>query len=231
LTITDDDAPPKLSVNNATAAEGNSGATGAAFTVTLSAASSQTVTVNYATADGTAKAPADYMARSGTLTFLAGQTTRTLSVPVRGDVLDEANETFLVNLSSPSGATLADAQGLCTITDDDPAPGLTINNVSVTEPDSGTVNVTLTVTLSAASGRNISVNYATANGTASSSSDYVSKTGTLSFAAGQTTRTIVIQVRGDVLAEANETFFVNLSAAVNATIADAQGLATILNDD
>jgi hypothetical protein len=231
LTITDDDAPPRLSVNNATVAEADSGTLTATFTVALSPAASQTVTVNYATGDGTAKAPGDYTARTGTLTFLAGQTTKTFSVLVRGDLSDEANETFVVNLSDPAGATLSDAQGLCTITDDDPAPGLTINNVSVAEPDSGTVNVTLTVKLSAASGRNISVHYATANGTASSATDYVSKTGTVSFTAGQTTRTIVVQARGNTLDEANETFFVNLSAAVNATIADSQGQVTIVNDD
>lgn len=231
LTINDNDLPPKLSINNATVTEGDSGSLNATVTVTLSPASIQTVTVNYATADGTAKAPGDYAAKTGTLSFSPGQTTKTLTVAVRGDVLDEANETFVVNLSSPAGATVADAQGLCTITDNDPVPGLTINNVSVTEPDSGTVNVTLTVTLSAASGRNISVSYATANGTANSSTDYVAKAGTLSFAAGQTTRTVVVQVRGDTLKEANETLFVNLSGAVNATIADTQGQVTILNDD
>jgi hypothetical protein len=97
--------------------------------------------------------------------------------------------------------------------------------------DAGTTNVTLTVKLSAASGKAVSVNYATANGTASSSGDYVAKSGTLSFAAGQTAATIVVQVRGDLLKEANETFFVNLGGAVNATIADNQGQVTIVNDD
>ncbi len=231
LKIVDDDPPPKLSINNVTVTEGDSGALNAAFTVTLSAASAKTVTAKYATANGTAKAPGDYGTKTGTLTFLAGQTSKTVLIGVRGDVLDEADETFFVNLSAPVNATLADAQGLCTITDDDPLPSLRINDVSVTEVDANTSNATLTVTLSRASGRTVAVNFATANGTASSSTDYVSKTGTVAFTAGQTTRTIVVQVRGDTLGEANETFFVNLSGAVNATIADAQGRVTILNDD
>ena len=93
--------------------------TGATFTVTLSPAASQTVTVNYATADGTAKAPGDYTARTGTLTFLAGQTTKTLSVLARGDLADEANETFFVNLSAAVNATIADSQGQVTIVNED----------------------------------------------------------------------------------------------------------------
>ena len=84
-----------------TVTEGNSGTVNAAFTVSLSAASGQTVTVNYATANGTAVAPGDYTAASGTLTFTPGVTTQTLTVPVNGDTLNEPNETFFVNLSGP----------------------------------------------------------------------------------------------------------------------------------
>ena len=123
-----------------TVTEGNSGTTTAAFTVTLSAASPQTVTVNYATANGTATAGSDYVAQTGTLSFTAGQTSKTISVTVNGDTTVEPNETFFVNLSSPSGATIADAQGQGTITNDDSAalPTLSINDVTVTEGNSGT---------------------------------------------------------------------------------------------
>ncbi|HYG81107.1 MAG TPA: Calx-beta domain-containing protein, partial [Pyrinomonadaceae bacterium] len=231
LTIADNDAAPALAVGNATLTEGSGGALYATFNVSLSAPSGKTVTVKYATANGTAAAPADYEARAGTLSFAPGQTTKSVTVGVRGDLLDEATETFFVNLSGPLNATIADAQGIGTITDNDPLPSLTIGNATVTEVDAGTTNVTLTVKLSAASGKAVSVNYATANGTASSSGDYVAKSGTLSFAAGQTAATIVVQVRGDLLKEANETFFVNLGGAVNATIADNQGQVTIVNDD
>lgn len=233
-TITDNEVSTKIRVNSVTVTERNTGVNvSAVFTVSLTAASTQTVTVKYATANGTALATADYGARSlTTLTFLPGQTTRTVAVQVRGDVLDEVNETFKLVLSSPANATLYNTQGVCTIIDDDPPPSITISNVSVTEPDSGTINAAFTVMLSSPSGRPVSVKYQTAPGTAASGVDYTARAlTTLTFSPGQTTKTITVPVRGDTTAEPNETFFVNLSAPVNATIADAQGLGTILNDD
>ena len=158
-----------------TVTEGNSGTVNATFTVSLSTASGQTVTVNYATADGTAVAPGDYTAGSGTLTFNPGATTQTLNVPVIGDTLNEPNETFFVNLSAPSNATILDGQGQGTITNDDALPSLSIGNVTVTEGNSGTVNATFTVSLSAASGQTVTVNYATADGTAVAPGDYTAR--------------------------------------------------------
>ena len=202
-------------------------------TVSLSAASAQTVTVNIASANGTATAPQDYVGGAGTLTFAPGTTSQVISGAITGDLLDEANETFFVNLSAPVNATIADAQGVITINDNDPTPTLVINNITITEPDSGgTVNAVFTVTLSAASGRTVSVNYATANGTATTANqDYTAVSGTLNFAPGARTVTITVPVIGNFTRESNETFFVNLSAAVNATIADSQGQGTINNDD
>jgi ribosomal protein L35AE/L33A len=230
-TIADNDATPSLAINNVTVTEGNTGTVSAVFTVSLSAASGQTVTVNYATANGTAVAPADYAATSGALTFSPGTTTRQITVLVNGDTLDEASETFNVNLSAATNATIADSQGVGTITDNDTAPTLRINDISIAEGNSGTKTATFTVTLSAASGQSVTVHYATANGSASSSSDYNAASGTLTFAAGTTTQTISVTIRGDQSRESNETFVVNLSAATNATIADSQGVCTILNDD
>ena len=234
-TITNDDtaALPTLSINDVTVAEGNSGTTTASFTVTLSAASTSTVTASYATANGTATAGSDYVAQTGTLSFTAGQTSKTISVTVNGDTTVEPNETFIVNLSSPSGATLADAQGQGTITNDDTAalPTLSINDVTVAEGNSGTTTASFTVTLSAASTSTVTASYATADGTATAGSDYVARTGTLTFTAGQTSRTISVTVNGDTTVEPNETFFVNLSTPSGATIADAQGQGTITNDD
>ena len=89
------------------------------FTVTLSAASGRTVTVNYSTADATALAGGDYVAKTGTLSFSAGALTRTFTVAIVGDVVKEAAETFVANLSAATNATIADAQGMCTITDND----------------------------------------------------------------------------------------------------------------
>ena len=189
----------------------------------LSSARSQTVTVNYATANGPAVAPGDYTARSGTVSFSPGQTSATVTITVRGDVLDEADETFFVNLTGPSGATLGDAQGLGTITDNDPAPSLSINNVTIDEGNSGTRSAVFTVTLSTASGGTVTVNYATTNGTATAGSDYVAASGSLTFAPGTTTRSVTVTVNGDVTPEATETFFVNLSSPANGAIGDGQG--------
>src|SRR5207249_2930701 len=97
----------------------------------LSAASVQTVTVNYATANGTATAGSDYTATSGSLTFAAGTTTRTVSVTTLGDTIPEANETFVVNLTSPTNATIGDVQGIGTIQDNDGTMTVTSPNTSV----------------------------------------------------------------------------------------------------
>ncbi|HEX8180893.1 MAG TPA: Calx-beta domain-containing protein [Pyrinomonadaceae bacterium] len=114
--------PPTITINDTSGTEGNAGSTNAVFTVSLSATSANTVLVNYATANGTAIANSDYTPVSGTLTFSPGQTSKTLSVPVIGDASVESNETFFVNLSSPTNATIADAQGQATIINDDSAP-------------------------------------------------------------------------------------------------------------
>ena len=150
---------------------------------------------------------------------------------MNGDTVGEPDETFVVNLSSPSGAIIADAQGTGTIVNDDVVPTLSINDVSVTEGNSGTTAATFTVTLSAASTSPVTVTYATANGTATAGSDYTATGGTVTFPAGSTTQTLTVTVNGDTTVEPNETFFVNLSGAAGATIAEAQGIGTITNDD
>ena len=151
----DNDAIPTLSIANVTVTEGDAGTMTATFTVTLSAASGKTVTVDYATADGTATRPADYTASSGTLTFTPGQTTKTVDVAVQGDVLDEANETYAVNAHEPHQRDdpdrhTAPARSPTTT----PARRSSINDVSLTEGNAGTTNADFTVTLSAPSGRN-----------------------------------------------------------------------------
>ncbi len=222
---------PSLSINDVTVTEGNSGTVNAVFTVTLSAASGQAVSVNYATANSTAVVPADYLAGSGTLNFAAGETTKTITVVVNGDLLDEINEAFFVNLTAPTNATLVDAQGQGTITDNDPSPTLAINDMTVTEGNAGSVNAIFTVTMSAASGQTVIVNYDTGNNIAVAPGDYTNTSGTLTFAPGETSKTVAVPVIGDLLDEANETFFVNLTAPVNASLADGQGIGTITDDD
>ncbi len=229
VTIIDDDAAPTLSISDVSQQEGNSGTTDFVFTVSLSGATSRTATVNFATAAGTATAGSDFISTSGTLTFVPGVTQQLITVGVLGDTTNEANETFFVNLTSPSNATLADSQGIGTIQNDDALPTLSINDVTQVEGDSGTTEFVFTVALSAASGQQVTVAFATADGTATAPDDYAATSGTLTFAPGTTTQTITVHVVGDLIQEPDETFFINLSSATNATLADAQGTGTIEN--
>ena len=233
VTITDDDAivVPSVSIVGATLVEGNSGSTQATLTVSLSAAASKVVSVNYATTNGTALSGSDYTASTGTLTFAIGETSKTFTVPVLGDTTVEANETFTISLTSPSNATLsAAASAVVTLSNDD-VPSIAIANVSVAEGNVGnTANVT--VTLSAASTQDISVNYTTADGTASNGSDYSATVGSLLFVAGETSKTISIPVLGDVNIESDENFTVALATPTNATLsANATATVTLTNDD
>jgi hypothetical protein len=242
VTITDVSQPAiSLTINDVTVTEGNSGTTNAVFTVSLSSAASTVVSVNYATANGTATAGTDYTALpTTTLTFNPGETSKTITVPVNGDNQVELNETFFLNLSNlqanGSNVTLADNQGQGTINNDDSA-SIAITDVTVTEGNSGTTNAVFTVTLSNAVDTAITLNYATADGTATTAdNDYTALSLTpLTFNAGETSKTITVAINGDTKVESNETFFVNLSSlnanGRNVTITDNQGQGTITNDD
>ena len=308
---------PTLSIDDASISEGNGGIGQLTFTVSLSPAATGPVTVQYSTADGTATAGSDYSARTGTLTFAAGETSRTISTPILGDVAVEANESFTVALSGASGATIADSSATGTIVNDDvqppvsggnsldyavssswgsgftatmtvgagsaglhgwtvefnsaasitsiwnaeivshvgdhyvvrnaawngelgggktasfgfqatsgsagtaaldfaingtavgqdppTAPGLSVADATVVEGNSGSHDLAFTVTLSAPATNPVTVAYSTANGTATAGSDYAALTGTLVFAAGETSKVVHVQVLGDTTVEANET--------------------------
>jgi hypothetical protein len=231
-TIINDDST-SISIDNVSMAEGNSGTANMSFTVSLSNLSATSVQVTYATANGSAAAGSDYTTTSGVLTIPALSSSATISVPVKGDTTVEPNETFFVNLSSPTGATIADGQATGTITNEDvpPPPNILIDDPSVTEGDSGTRIISFTVSLSAASSSVVQVNYATADDSAAAPSDYVAKSGTLTFPIGTTAQIIAVQVIGDTAVEGNEFFFINLSNSAGATIADSQGAGTIQDDD
>lgn len=221
-----------ISINDVSVAEGNSGTTTATFTVSLSNATSQAVTVNYATAGNIATSGTDFAAASGTATIAAGQLSATINVTINSDTTFEPTETFFVNLSNPTNATISDGQGTGTITNDDLQPTISIADVSVNEGDSGTSSAGFTVSLSNASSQTITVNFATANNTALAGTHYVSTSGTLTFTPAMTTQPVNVQVNGDLLNEAATlTFNVNLSGATNASIADNQGVGTIVDDD
>ncbi|MBB3839834.1 hypothetical protein FHS57_003845 [Runella defluvii] len=234
-TITNDDNSQMI-INDVSVNEGNVGNTNLVFTVTLDNPVSTTVSANYATAPQTATAGTDYTTTSGTVTFNAGETSKTITVPVIGDVIGEANETFFVNLTNlvvsgglSSSVSITDAQGLGTILDDDLQ--FSINDVTVNEGNTGLTNFTFTVSRTSTATAE-TINYATADNTATTAdNDYTSTSGTLSFAIGESEKTITVTVNGDTKVEGNETFFVNLTAPSNGAISDGQGLGTITNDD
>ncbi len=230
-TITDDDPLPPLSVNDVSVAEGNAGTSTATFTVSLSTASGRTVTVDWATADGTAIQPADYASGSGSLTFVPGDTSETVAVTVKGDVIPELDETFSVQLSNASKATIADAVGSGTILDDELEPVAVIDDAVVAEGDSGTTPLSFTVTLSNPSGSVVTIDWVTNPGTAIQGTDYTDANGTVTFVPGDITETVNVLVHGDTSHEADETFTVDISNPVVATIADTKGTGTITNDD
>ncbi|MFZ1401215.1 MAG: Calx-beta domain-containing protein, partial [Candidatus Promineifilaceae bacterium] len=137
-----------------------------------------------------------------------------------------------VNLSSPTtGATLAYSSGLGTITDNDPPPTLTISDASISEASSGSTTMSFQVSLNTVSGKTITVNYATANGTATAGEDYTAVTSTLTFTPGQTQKTINITILGDALYESTETVLLNLTPNANVTIPDTQAVGTIQDND
>ncbi|WP_420642600.1 Calx-beta domain-containing protein [Candidatus Leptofilum sp.] len=226
-TILDDDAPPSLTIGDVTVGEGGT----AVFTVILSAESGKTIMVDWATVDGTAVASTDYTADSGTLTFAPGDDEETISISVTGDSLDEFDEAFTVELSNESNVTLADSSGEATITDDDLPPGLSIVDVTVSEGDSGTITANFVVNLTAASGKTITVNYQTADVSATAGSDYLAASDTLTINPGSTSQIIGITVNGDTVSEDDETFHITLSTPSNATIDDGTAVGTITDDD
>ena len=209
------------------------GSPSATITIKLTGILDDEVQVNYAAFAGTAASSKDFTPQSGTLTFAPREVRKTFTVPIIDDALDEVNETVHLGLSRPTpGVYLGvPSSAVLQIVDDDPLPSLSINNVAVIEGDSHAVTATLTVRLSAPSGKTVTVKYATADGMAQAPGDYAASTGSLTFLPGQTSKTIGVVVKGDALVEQNETIFVNLGGAGNATVGDNQGQVTIRNDD
>jgi hypothetical protein len=223
-------AQPGLSVSSATVTNGTSGTTPMTFTVSLTAPSGDPVTVNYATADGTAVAGTDYQAASGTLTFAPGQTSQTITVNAIGNPLYAPTRTFTVNLSSPSGAGIAQGQGTGTIVSSLTQPSVSIGGVYVTDVDSGTTPANFWVWLSGGSSLAVTVNYTTVDGTAVAGTDYVAASGTLTFAPGQTGQYVSVSVIGSPNYAPGRTFSVVLSNPQNATIGSQGGNGTIFDD-
>ena len=221
---------------------GSSGTrTAVTFTVRLSAASSSPVGVAYTTQGGTATAGVDYTSVGGTLTFAPGETVKTITVPVTADAISEPDESFTLVLTNPTGATLDTATATGTIIDDDefvpppPPPPVTptvsINNVVMNEGN-GPGSATFTVRLSESTTQAVTVDFATQNGTAVGGSDFTPVDGVLTFAPGETVKTVVVPVLGDTAVEPDETFGVVLTGPSGAVLgANAVGTGTLRNDD
>jgi hypothetical protein len=223
---------PSVSVADVSVGEGTGGTTTAVFTITQDKRGKSTI--NFSTAPDTAAGPADYIPRSGKIRFAGHKLTRTVSITIIGDALDESDETFFLKLSGAQGADLADGEATGTILDNDAPPSVSVGSpVSVPEGQTGDASfATVDVTLSAASGQDVSVDWATADGTATvADNDYVADAGQLNFAPGETSKTVLIEVVGDVASEGDETFDVVLSSPVNASLGSATDVVTIVDND
>jgi hypothetical protein len=215
VTIVDDE--PRISIGDVSGPEGNSGTTPFNFTVSLTVAYDLPVTVNYATTDGSATAGSDYTAAAGTVTFAPGQTSGTITVAVNGDRLAKPDKAFYINLSSPNSyAAISKGVGVGTIIDD--KPRIRIGDAY----NYGATSFAFTVSLSTAYDQDVTVSFATADGTAIAGVDYVAALGPLTFAPGDTTQTITVQVL-DPTSAPDKYFSIHLSgASTNALVVNEQ---------
>jgi disulfide oxidoreductase YuzD len=243
-TINNDDTIPVINVvaTNPTSTEGIGEGL---FTFTRTGGDlSSALTIDF-DLSGNATTRQGYSNRPGSVTFMAGSNTATLAVPVTNNNVFNAYRGCVVNLRRGTGYSFSSTEATATvnIVDDEIAPVISINDVTVTEGNSGTTDLTFTISLNNASDDAVMVNYASANGTATAGSDYLATNGTLEFIAstliagsteftpGETSKTITIKINGDVDFENNEAFNINLTSAIGGTLGKATGIGTIINDD
>ena len=244
-------AVPTVSIDDAIVVEGDAGTVDLVFPVTLSEPATSTVTVDWATGSGAEPtAGTDYVAASGTVTFLPGETESTVVVTVFGDTIDEPGQAYGADwlgvvLSNPSGATLPPGPwanvGFGLILDDDPAVLVSIGNATVVEGDAGTVELVFPVTLSEPSASTVTVDWATGSGAEpTAGTDYAAASGTVTFLPGETEHTVVVTVFGDTIDEPGQVegadwLGVALSNPTNASLPVGPwanvGFGRILDDD
>lgn len=229
-TLIDDDLPT-VAMGRTSVVEGNTGIQFASLPVFLSNPSARPVRVDMISVNDSATAGRDYIATNGPVVFDPGVTRRDVTFTLVADTITEPNERFLVRLTNAINATVSGTPGEVLILDDDLAPTISVIGDSVLEGNSGSTQVVFRVVLSSASVSQIRVSYATENGTAISGTDYLSRTGTLTFDPGETEKTVAVTVRGDVAEESNKRFFLALRTPQNASIAVARAEALIIDDD
>lgn len=215
-------------VSDASVLENNAVGRNAVFSISTFGVVDRSVSVSYTTLNLTATAGSDYQPRAGAVTFAPGGGVANVTVPIIADLFNESTETFKLLLLNPQGGRILDEEGIATILDDDPIPGLYINDVNLTTTESGALAAIFTVALDAPSGQNVSVNVATSDNTAFSGLDYQAQNGLLQFAPGVTTQAVTVPVLTSDLYAPNKTFLVNLYGVVNARLADSQGIGRII---
>jgi hypothetical protein len=256
-TIVNDDPGTGLFVDDVSVQEGDSATVPASFRIRRTAPTTGTSTVKWATANGTATAGSDYVAGGDTVTFAPGETQKTVTVNVLGELVKEDAETFEVRLSTPTGGIILDSTGVGTIGLSDWTQGVAISDASLTEGNSGNRNATFTIRRHGVVSSAASVQWSTADipassggggtnaaingdgvpteGPAAAGSDYSAATGTVTFAAGDAnaSKTVTVEVNGDVAVEPTETFNVVLSSPVDTEIVTREdtGVGTIVNDE
>ncbi|NOT32646.1 MAG: T9SS type A sorting domain-containing protein [Candidatus Eisenbacteria bacterium] len=231
--LTNDDAPPSLTIDDLVQAEGDADSAAFTFTLSLSTASGLPVSADFATADSTATTlDSDYRATSGSVNFAADQLTQSITVFAFGDTVPEADEVFNVVLSNPAGALMADSVGRGVLENDDEAPALSIGDVIAVETQSGSTTFEFPVTLSYASGLPVTVAYQTSDGSATiADGDYDAVSDVLVIPALALSGSISVTIHGDACGESDETFAVTLASPTAATLADAVASGTLQNDD
>jgi predicted extracellular nuclease/Ca2+-binding RTX toxin-like protein len=234
--ITNDDTPGAISVADVSIAEGDAGTTPGSFTLSRTGGATGTVSVDYVITlpGGVGGADSSDVSATltGTVTFLEGETSATIPFTINGDVTNEPDETFTVALSNPQGgATIGDASGTATITNDDAPPTVSIGDASVVEGNDGVTYLVFTVTLSKVSIDPVTVDFSTSGVTATADSDYLELSGQVSFDPGETVQTVSVPVIGDNAPENAETLTVTLANPSGASISDGSATGTITNDD
>ena len=215
-------------ISDTTVTEGDSGGVSATLTVSLTQPTIIGLTVSFVTTSGTALVGQDFLATSGTLTYGPGETSKTITVTVLGDLIGEGGESFFVDLSTTSPVGISDSRGEISILDDDVVAS--INDIAQTETN-GSTTFNFTVSLNGVPQNAITVDYEFGNGNALAGVDFDGTAGSVTVAPGTTSAQLSVTVTGDGTPEDDENFFVNLIATSDYSLSDGQGIGTILNDD
>jgi hypothetical protein len=227
--------PPAIVPGAVTVNEGNGGITPALVPVTLTRSSTSTVTAQYETVPLSAASPEDFTARTGTLTFVPGDNSELIPIQVKGDRMHEGDELFAVRVHTASNADVGGfgGHGFVFVTNDDAVPVATPGHVTVTEGHAGTTDAVVPITLDRPNDKPVTVEYVTLDHTAVAPADYVPASGTLTFAPGETEKSVTVQVNGDTDPEPSEVALLSLRNATNATIGGffGLGLISITEDD